>query len=352
MSISQSITENSRFSDTVLSWYDCHARDLPWRANQYPDCSQKIDPYLIWVSEVMLQQTTVTTVIPYFKAFIKTWPTIFDLAKANEDSIYSMWAGLGYYSRAKNLAQCAKIIVENHGGHFPKSARELKQLPGIGIYTSAAIAAIAFQEIVTVVDANVERVISRVFAIEKPLRETKKEVYSFAERLTSKRRPGDYAQGMMDLGATICKPRKPRCLECPIQKMCLAYRKEITAIIPKKLKRQSKLIRYGSAYVAIKDKSIILVKRPAKGLLSNMLCPPTFGWFNNETDKGPPFKSDWLRLPQTLTHSFTHFDLHLTIYRTSVRKVPRKFKAFELSPNLTQSLPSLSKKILKFALPE
>ena len=352
MSISKSIQEGDFFSDAILNWYNCNARHLPWRVNQLPGISkEKIDPYLIWVSEVMLQQTTVAAVIPYFNLFIKTWPTIFDLARADEESVYATWAGLGYYSRAKNLVQCAKIIVAKHGGRFPKSARELKLLPGIGIYTSAALAAIAFQEVATVVDANVERIISRVFAIDKPLVEVKKEIFSIAKRLTSKRRPGDYAQGMMDLGATICKPRKPMCFKCPIQEICLAHGRKITDVIPKKAKRQAKIIRYGSAYVALKDSSVILVKRPPKGLLSNMLCPPTFGWFGNETEKGPPFQSNWRQLPQTLTHSFTHFDLHLTVYRATVNDVPVDFKAFKLSSDLTHSLPTLSKKILEYALP-
>ena len=348
---SKSIQARNHFSDAILNWYDGNARDLPWRTKQYGDCSQKkLDPYSIWVSEIMLQQTTVATVIPYFKLFIKTWPTVFELAAAKEDTIYAMWAGLGYYSRAKNLAECAKIIVTKHGGQFPKTADELKLLPGIGLYTSAAIAAIAFQEVVTVVDANVERVISRVFAIDKPLKKVKSQVYSLAKSLTSKKRPGDYAQGMMDLGATICKPRKPLCLKCPIQKMCLAYARKKTDVIPKKTERKSKLIRYGSAYVATKGSSVVLIKRPTNGLLSNMLCPPTFGWFNNENETGPPFPANWLQLPQTVTHSFTHFELHLTVYRANLNKVPLEFKAFELSSDLTRSLPTLSKKILKFAI--
>ena len=346
--ISKCNWDDQSMSRILLRWYETSGRDLPWRIRRKNDGGyKKYDPYLVWLSEIMLQQTTVKAVIPYFNLFVRNWPTIFDLAKADENLIYGAWAGLGYYSRAKNLLKCSKIIVDEYSGLFPISAEELQKLPGIGPYTSAAISAIAFDEYATVVDANVERVICRLFEIKKPITKAKSEIFSLANSLTSKENPGDYAQAIMDLGAKICKPKKPLCDQCPWSPVCLSKKNDSTLLIPTKGFHKKKPTRLGEVYIAQKGNEIVLIKRPPSGLLPNMLCPPTYGWLDKTKEKGPPFDANWKILPERVTHSFTHFNLILTVHKAQIDRLPVNFCSYNLSKSLLNTLPTLSKKVLR-----
>lgn len=346
---SKNTLEKRAFSQFLLQWYDLNGRILPWRLKKGASQEEK-DPYRIWVSEIMLQQTTVKAVIPYFESFTNKWPTIFDLAEAKEETVFNVWAGLGYYSRVKNMLKCAKIIVSEHDGKFPKLAHELQLFPGIGSYTSAAISAIAFDQKSTVVDTNVERVISRMFALKVPLKKSKKEIRSLAESLTPSDRSGDYAQAIMDLGATICTNRRPICKRCPWSKMCLSLKENITHLIPIKDIPKTKPTRLGRVYIATKGQKVVLIRRPYSGLLPNMLCPPTFGWLDEKTFSGPPFEAKWVKLSTKIKHSFTHFNLNLTAYKTEIEEVPLGFKFYSITPDLIRSLPTLSKKVMKVGL--
>ncbi len=344
---SKSMHGRKHITQSLINWYDLNGRSLPWRStNNAVGEKKKYDPYLIWISEIMLQQTTVSAVKPYFIRFSERWPTVFDLASAEEEEVYSMWAGLGYYSRAKNLIRSAKIIVEHYHGNFPSSVEKLLELPGIGPYTSAAIASIAFNKRATVVDTNVERVIARVFSLQSPVKEIKEEIFSIADQLTPKSRPGDYAQAIMDLGATVCKPTAPTCNECPLNDICDSLKKNIVHLIPKRRIRKEKPVRYGSIYVATKSSNVILYRRPSKGLLPNMLCPPTFGWLDDRTQKGPPFEACWEATRIMVYHSFTHFNLILKVYKSEIGETPTGYTSYPLTQKLIGSLPSLVRKVL------
>lgn len=303
----------------LLAHYDQHARDLPWRS---PPGSAPPAPYRVWLSEVMLQQTTVAAVIPYFAAFTERWPTVEALAAANDADVMAAWAGLGYYSRARNLLKCARAVVNLHNGRFPQSAAELERLAGVGAYTSAAIAAIAFGEAVAVVDANVERVAARLFAIETPLPAARTEIRNAVQSITRAHRPGDFAQAMMDLGATICTVRDPACLACPLRKQCKGHALGIAESLPVKVPKAAKPRRTGTAWWIECDGHVWLAKRPEKGMLGGMRALPDDGW-NARADghATPPLTASWTDIDGQVAHTFTHFHLAL---RVQCARVPAR----------------------------
>src|SRR5512143_3817114 len=259
----------------LLAWYDRHRRTMPWRA----PAGERTEPYRVWLSEIMLQQTTVATVGDYFRRFVERWPTVEALAGAPLDEVLSAWAGLGYYARARNLHACARAVAEQQDGRFPEDEAGLLALPGIGRYTAAAIQAIAFDRPASAVDGNVERVIARLFAIETPLPDAKPEIQARGARLVPEARAGDYAQAMMDLGATVCTPRNPRCVICPLMANCRARKLGIAEELPRRAPKVAKPTRRGLAFVlARKDGAILLRKRPTKGLLGGMDEVPSSAW--------------------------------------------------------------------------
>lgn len=307
-------------SNQLLAWYDRHHRVLPWRVTPSEQARGiRPDPYRVWLSEIMLQQTTVEAVKSYFTAFVERWPSVRAMASATEDDILRAWAGLGYYSRARNLKKCADLVATQYGGKFPDNAAALKELPGIGDYTSAAIAAIAFGENAAVVDGNVERVISRLYAIDTPLPAAKPQIRALMAEMTPSDRPGDFAQAMMDLGATICTPRRPACAICPVNDNCIALATRDPEEFPVKAPKPEKPIRIGAAFVAITgDGAIFLQKRKGDGLLAGMTEVPGSPWTaridGDATVKAAPFPASWTP-SGSITHVFTHFELRLSVYR-------------------------------------
>ncbi len=301
-----------KFQSALLGWYDRHARVLPWRA----PIGKKADPYHVWMSEIMLQQTTVQTVASYFEKFTSRWPKLSDLAQADTDDVMQAWAGLGYYARARNLLKCARAVHENHQGIFPQTEEELLNLPGIGPYTSAAISAIAFDKQATVIDGNVERVVSRVALITDPLPASKPQIREQANILFQNvSRPGDFAQAMMDLGATICIPRTPRCSLCPVSEFCQAFKAGVQADLPAKIAKKARPQRRGRVYwLKTKDGRIAYEKRSDDRMLGGMPGLPTTDWDKS----GHAFDAGRLAKPETpvygtVYHTFTHFDLSLDI---------------------------------------
>jgi A/G-specific adenine glycosylase len=307
-------------SRALLGWYDRERRALPWRAA--PGRLQ--DPYRVWLSEIMLQQTTVKAVIPYYAAFLRRWPTVEALAAASLDDVLAAWAGLGYYSRARNLHACARAVVERHGSAFPRSERELKELPGIGPYTAAAIAAIAFGAPATPVDGNVERVVARLYAVPLPLPKAKPELMRLAEQLTPAERAGDHAQAMMDLGATICTPKRPSCLVCPVAAFCAARAEGSAAVLPMRAAKPERPLRLALAFVALReDGCVLLRRRPEVGLLGGMLEVPSTEWADalprlEDRFRDVPVRGDWHLVPGIVSHTFTHFQLDALVYRALV----------------------------------
>jgi len=300
----------------LLAWYDGHARVMPWRVAPADRAAGIMpDPYHIWLSEVMLQQTTVAAVSGYFRRFVARWPTVGALAAAADGDVMAEWAGLGYYARARNLLKGARAVVALSG--FPRTALELQGIPGIGPYTAAAVAAIAFDVPATVVDGNVERVMARMFAVETPLPTAKKALTMLAAGLTPVQRPGDYAQAVMDLGATICTPRNPACGICPWQGACAARASGIQAALPRRLARAPKPIRHGLAFVARRaDGAWLLERRPPSGLLGGMLGWPGSEWVDAALPMPrtePPVAANWFAGPAEVRHTFTHFHLRLTV---------------------------------------
>ncbi len=293
----------------LLDWYDVHARELPCRV--LPRSAERGDPYRIWLSEIMLQQTTVAAVIPYFERFTARWPDVAALADAADSDVMAAWAGLGYYARARNLLACARRVRDDHGRAFPDSEEELRTLPGVGDYTAAAIAAIAFDRPATVVDANVERVVARLFAIRESLPKAKSAIRAAAERLTPEDRPGDFAQAMMDLGSRICTPRNPDCPACPLADDCAAYRLGIAAELPVKPAKRARPKRRGWAYWIERDGAILLVRRPGRGMLGGMRALPGSDW-DRDLPIAPP-EAD--RTGIAVQHVFTHFALELHLAR-------------------------------------
>ena len=346
----------------LLDWYDRERRDLPWRVAP----GRAADPYRVWLSEIMLQQTTVKAVIPFYERFLARWPTVRDLAAADEEDVLRLWAGLGYYARARNLHRCAKAIAELHGGVFPPTEAGLRTLPGIGPYTAAAVAAIAFGEKATPVDGNIERVVARLFALKTPLPGAKPELRRLAATLTPDRRAGDFAQAMMDLGATVCTPKRPSCLVCPLQVVCRAREEGVEALLPAREDRAERPLRLGIAFVVVReDGRILLRQRPDEGLLARMLEVPSTKWEEDlppvsEALRTAPVRADWWAAPGTVVHTFTHFRLELLVYRAVVpadatltfwaepnrcRWVPRRDLANE-------ALPSVMRKVIAHGLKE
>lgn len=307
-------------AEKLLIWYDTHARILPWRIP--PDQSKQgvlPDPYRVWLSEVMLQQTTVAAVKEYFQKFTTRWPTVHDMANAADEDVMAAWAGLGYYARARNLLKCARMVSRDFNGAFPTTPKELLKLPGIGPYTASAIASIAFGKRAVVVDGNVERVIARCFNIHTPLPAAKPELTELADKLTPKERPGDYAQAVMDLGATICTPKNPACSLCPIVENCLAKKAGSAAELPKKKAKKPKPTRFGIAYIAKReDGALLLEKRPEKGLLGGMLGWPGTAWSEDQPIHNPPLDANWQILENEARHTFTHFHLRLRVKTATV----------------------------------
>lgn len=300
--------QDSEISELALGWYDRHARRLPWRVP--PNSPDTPDPYRIWLSEIMLQQTTVAAVKDYFHRFTKRWPSVMDLAQANDDDVMAEWAGLGYYARARNLLRCARIVAQRGG--FPETRAELQALPGIGPYTSAAVAAIAFDAPEVVVDGNIERVMARLFNEDTPLPAAKPLLTGYAARLTPFKRPGDYAQALMDIGATLCTPRNPACGICPLRAPCLARVEGTAHHLPRKSPKASKPIRIGTAYLGRRlDGAWLMERRPPRGLLGGMLGWPGTDWRDDAPPDRPPIVANWQVVPGEVRHTFTHFHLRL-----------------------------------------
>ncbi len=291
----------------LLAWYDRHARTLPWRS---PPGTTAADPYRVWLSEIMLQQTTVAAVKPRFAAWVARWGDIASLAAAEEAEVMAAWAGLGYYARARNLIACARTIMTEHGGRFPETEGELRRLPGLGDYTAAAVAAIAFGQQATVVDANVERVVARLFALATPLPVGRGEIRRLAETITPVARAGDFAQAMMDLGATICTPRAPRCLLCPLRAGCAGFASGTPTAFPRKAAKPIRPVRHGTIFWLTRDDNVLLIRRPARGLLGGMRALPTGEWTDAPPGlAGAPAAVDWQWADQAIVHIFTHFRL-------------------------------------------
>ncbi len=341
----------------LLAWYDRHRRVLPWRA----PAGRKPDPYAVWLSEIMLQQTTVKTVGPYYAKFLTRWPTVEALATAPLDDVLRAWAGLGYYARARNLHACARAVVERHDGVFPDSIEALRSLPGIGEYTAAAVGSIAFDLPAVPVDGNVERVVSRLFAVEEALPAAKPEIKRMATSLLPLHRSGDFAQAFMDLGATICSPKKPACALCPWAEPCTARARGDQETFPRKAPKREGKQRRGAAFVALRaDGCVLLRQRPEKGLLGSMTEVPGSDWapdFDLATalDAAPRFraKSQWRKLAGQVTHVFTHFPLALTVFVTDVPRAtpaPKGARWAKCSGLADEALPTVMRKVLAHAL--
>ncbi|WP_254063081.1 A/G-specific adenine glycosylase [Caulobacter sp. S45] len=307
----------------LLAWYDAEARDLPWRVRPGERAAGHAnDPYRVWLSEVMLQQTTVPHATPYFLSFTRRWPTASALAAEADAEVMSAWAGLGYYARARNLLACARAVAEDHGGVFPDTEAALLALPGLGPYTAAAVAAIAFDRSAVVVDGNVERVVSRLYAVDAPLPDAKPELRLLAGEIASETRPGDWAQATMDLGATICRPKAPLCDRCPVRRFCAATVGGAPETYPRKRAKADRPRRFGVIYLATRKGAVARVRRPDKGLLGGMLALPTSAWRATRFDLAEavaeaPVHADW-RSAGEVEHVFTHFALSLTVLRAEV----------------------------------
>jgi A/G-specific adenine glycosylase len=347
----------------LLAWYDRHRRALPWRAPQ----GQRSDPYRVWLSEIMLQQTTVRAVAPYYARFLALWPDVHALAAAPLDDVLKAWAGLGYYARARNLHACARAVVESHAGVFPPDEETLRALPGVGAYTAAAVAAIAFDLPASPVDGNIERVVARLFAVEEPLPGAKPRLRQLARTLTPQQRPGDFAQAMMDLGASLCSPKKPACALCPWNESCAAFARGDAETFPRRTPKRDGALRRGAAFVVRRADGYLLVRtRPAKGLLGGMTEVPTSAWSADFDDSealevAPVFsfsraagkkKIAWRRIAGVVRHVFTHFPLELSVYVADVAAVtpaPDEARWVKISELPGEALPSLMRKVVAHA---
>lgn len=355
-----SLSSAASTAQRLLAWYDRHHRDLPWRVSPPMAKSGIVPrPYHVWLSEVMLQQTTVQAVKPYFEKFLRLWPDVTDLAKADTEEVMKAWAGLGYYARARNLKKCAEAVAERHGGIFPDTEEGLKSLPGIGNYTAAAIAAIAFGRRSAVLDGNIERVFSRLHKVETPLPAAKPELRALVAEATPADRPGDFAQGLMDLGATICTPKRPACALCPLNEECLALRDADPESFPRKAAKKEKPVRVGAAFVAVRpDGSVLLRKRGDIGLLGGMTEVPGTDWTaridGDATPAGRPFDAAW-QACGSIVHVFTHFELRLSVYRANVAAHDSAEQGngwWEKPETLQdQALPTVMKKAIAAAIP-
>jgi len=337
----------------LLAWYDRHARTLPWRTP--PGDAALPDPYRVWLSEIMLQQTTVPHAAPYFERFVARWPSVEALAEAERDEVLAAWAGLGYYARARNLHACARAVAE--AGGFPQTVEALKRLPGIGDYTSAAVGAIAFDAPAVPVDGNVERVLARLFAVETPLPKAKPEIRGLAAQLAAETRPGDFAQALMDLGATVCTPAKPACALCPWREACAAFAAGSQESYPRRAPRTAKPARRGVAFWMARGNAVLLRRQPDDGLLGGMWLPPSTpwreaGWETEEAAGHAPAATAWERLDAEARHVFTHFSLSLEIWRAPAPKrfAPAASERFVPLGELDRAgLPSVGRKVWKLA---
>ncbi|MGE0736442.1 MAG: A/G-specific adenine glycosylase [Alphaproteobacteria bacterium] len=345
---------------TILDWYDRHHRRLPWRAAPgAKDARRAIprpDPYKVWLSEIMLQQTSVATVGAYFMRFVERWPTVAALAAAPLDDVLHAWQGLGYYARARNLHKCAQAIAAERAGAFPTDEAELLRLPGIGRYTAAAIAAIAFDRPSVAIDGNIERVIARLFAVETPLPAAKAEIRARAAELVPQQRPGDYTQAVMDLGAMVCTPRAPKCMLCPWAGICRARARGIQEQLPRKAVKAARPVRHGVAFWIVNAKGEILVRRrPERGLLGGMMEFPSTPWRaerwpDSETDAHLPVALTgaprWL--DGQVTHVFTHFELRLRMLAASgAGRAPAGCRWIAPDKLHTLALPTVMKKLAR-----
>jgi A/G-specific adenine glycosylase len=339
----------------LLAWYDRHRRRLPWRALP----GEAVDPYRVWLSEIMLQQTTVAAVGPYFTAFLARWPEVAGLAVAPVEEVMRAWAGLGYYSRARNLHACAIAVMERHGGRFPDTVEGLRDLPGIGDYTAAAIAAIAFDRPAAVVDGNVERVVTRLDAVETALPAAKPLIRARVAALLDPERPGDFAQAMMDLGATICTPKRPACALCPLQPWCRAFAGGTQETFPRKAPKKAGALRRGAAFVVVRTDGHLLVRtRPAKGLLGGMAEVPGTDWSAGfappDALAEAPLALPFRRLPGVVSHVFTHFPLELTVFSAGApagTPAPDGCRWIALADVAEEAFPTLMRKVIAHALP-
>jgi A/G-specific adenine glycosylase len=343
-------------SADLLAWYDRHRRVLPWRAAP----GERPDPYRVWLSEIMLQQTTIKAVMPYFARFTARWPNVHALAAAPLDDVLKLWAGLGYYARARHLHACAKVVVERHGGCLPQSEAALAALPGIGPYTAAAIAAIAFDAPAAAVDGNVERVVARLFAITEELPGAKAQIRRLTQALLPAARAGDFAQALMDLGATICTPKAPACAFCPWMGACAARRRGDPETFPVKAPKKQGRLRRGAAFVLLRSSGFLLLRtRPPTGLLGGMSEVPTTRW-TPDFDGGPELaprlrrvQPKWRRRPGVVTHVFTHFPLELVVYTAEVAPqtlAPPGARWVALAELADEALPNVMRKVLAHAL--
>ena len=342
----------SRIPAKLLAWYDVHRRTLPWRA----PAGKRADPYRVWLSEIMLQQTTVQAVGSYYRKFLERWPDVKALAAAKQDDVLAAWAGLGYYARARNLHAAAKVVAKELGGAFPKTAEALRELPGVGAYTSGAIAAIAYDERQAAMDANAERVIARLYAIETPMPRAKKQIYERGQALVPER-AGDFAQALMDLGSAICTPKLPACKNCPLNADCLGRKRGIQETLPVKAPKMVRPLKRGAAFV-VQDKTgaVLLRKRPDKGLLASMLEPPLGPW----TEKFPsasaalkqaPFAADWKKRAGVVRHGFTHFELEIEVYAAALSKRPKTEGQWTPAEKLRDvALPTVMRKIVEHGI--
>lgn len=358
------VRERAAMRAKLLDSYDAAGRTLPWRVRP-EDRVRGIhaDPYAVWLSEIMLQQTTVAHAAPYWRTFLDTFPSVGDLARADRDVVLSMWAGLGYYARARNLHKCAGVVRDNHDGHFPDTEAGLLKLPGIGAYTAATIAAICFDAPTTIVDGNVERVISRVFMIDTPLPKGKKDIRASAATLSDPtlpgfERPGDYGQALMDLGSQICTPKNPNCDICPWETHCKAKAKGVQTDYPKKIKKAKLPVRHGAVFVLRRGDAVLVMRRPDTGLLGGMMGFPGTGWGEMPSDAditaAAPIARNWEKIDGEIRHIFTHFDLRLTVYIAEIGEgeavtIDDPIWA-ELSAIKSYALPTVMTKVLTAAL--
>jgi A/G-specific adenine glycosylase len=340
----------------LLDWYDRHRRRLPWR----PPVGERADPYRVWLSEIMLQQTGVKTVGPYFEKFLARWPDVAALGSASQDDVLRMWAGLGYYSRARNLHACAVAVLRDHGGVFPDTEAGLRQLPGIGPYTAAAIGAIAFDIRTMPVDGNIERVVSRLFAVEEPLPQAKPRIQELAATLLGPSRAGDSAQALMDLGSSICTPKKPACALCPLNEDCAARSRGDQEIFPRKAPKRAGTLRRGAAFIVTRGDELLVRTRAEKGLLGGMTEVPGSEWLAGQDDKAalqqaPALKgvARWHRKAGVVTHVFTHFPLELVIYTAKLAARSRAPDGMRWVPIATlagEALPNVMRKAIAHGL--
>jgi A/G-specific adenine glycosylase len=354
----ETIQDSASRPALLLDWYDRHRRRLPWRAA----AGERPDPYRVWLSEIMLQQTGVKTVGPYFEKFLARWPDVGALASASLDDVLRMWAGLGYYSRARNLHACAVAVLREHGGIFPDTEEGLRRLPGIGPYTASAIAAIAFDRRTMPVDGNIERVVSRLYAVEEELPQAKPRIQELAATLLADTRAGDSAQALMDLGSSICTPKKPACALCPLNDGCTARARGDQETFPRKAPKKSGELRRGAAFVVTRGEELLVRSRPEKGLLGGMTEVPGSDWIAGQDDKAALKQAPelagvarWHRKTGVVTHVFTHFPLELVIYTAKApprSKAPKGMRWVPIATLADEALPNVMRKAIAHGLGE